>query len=430
MKIQGYRFALSACVAALLLAACGGAQPPIGAPGAIQEAPAVASTRAIVHDVRLASSSYDVFYNFGGYQGDGLHLSAGLLDANGALYGTTSGGGTHAGGTVFSITTSGTEEVLHSFACTRRRCSSSDGRFPNAALIDVNGTLYGTTSSGGSVACQKNGCGTVFSITKTGTEQVLHAFAGAPSDGSNPYASLIDVNGTLYGTTAGGGTNNDGTLFSITTSGTEQVLHSFAGAPSDGSNPYASLVNVNGTLYGTAFGGGTYKDGTVFSITTNGTERVLHSFAGASSDGANPSASLIDVSGELYGTTSAGGARGLGTVFSITKTGKEQLLYSFVGTPDGFYPTASLLYVDGLLYGTTLHGGTNNDGSIFSVTTSGAEQILHSFAGAPSDGANPAGSLIDVNSTLYGATSGGGNNGTRYNSDGTIFVLTPQTSGP
>jgi uncharacterized repeat protein (TIGR03803 family) len=214
--------------------------------------------------------------------------------------------------------------VLHSFG------GGADGKTPVAGLIDVKGHLYGTTRYGGAY-----GHGTVFSITPGGTEKVLHSFAGG-SDGAEPLASLIEVKGTLYGTTESGGANscdglgNCGTVFSITPSGTEKVLHSFAGG-SDGAFPVASLMNVKGRLYGTTAYGGTNQHhcgsscysagGTIFSITPSGTEKVLHSFA-KGTDGSYPSASLTDLGGTLYGTTELGGGSacqaGCGTVFALT----------------------------------------------------------------------------------------------------------------
>ena len=153
---------------------------------------------------------------------------------------------------------------------------------------------------------------------------MLHSFAGDP-DGAFPSASLLDVDGTLYGTTVGGGAYLScegtqfpkpcGTVFSITTAGLEKVLHSFAWT--DGAFPAAGLVNVNGTLYGTTSYGGTYGGGTIFSITKAGREKVLHSF-GKGTDGGDPSAALINVGDTLYGTTTLGGANSLGTVFSLT----------------------------------------------------------------------------------------------------------------
>jgi uncharacterized repeat protein (TIGR03803 family) len=235
---------------------------------------------------------------------------------NGTFYGTTEEGGPvgtncpRGCGTVFSIIPGGTEKVLYSFG------NGTDGAFPTAGLIDVNGTLYGTTELGGSqtgVGCG-GGCGTVFSITPGGKETVLHSFRGG-TDGEFPEAGLIDVNGTLYGTTSGGaGQYGDGTVFSITPGGKEKVLHNFSGG--DGAEPLATLLNVNGTLYGTTYQGG--GQGTVFSITLSGNVTVLYSFGGRSGDGAYPMSGLSYVNGTFYGTTFLGGAYDGGAVYSIT----------------------------------------------------------------------------------------------------------------
>ena len=222
--------------------------------------------------------------------------------------------------------------------------------------------------------------------------KVLHSFGGS-ADASNPYAGLLNVEGTLYGTTAYGGANGDGTVFSITPSGTETVLYSFKGGPGDGEYPFASLINVNGTLYGTTSQGGAYCSstggcGTVFSITPSGTETVLHSFGG-SGDGNGPLAGLINVKGKLYGTTMEGGANGDGTVFSIAPSGKESVRYSFKGgSGDGEFPLAGLINVKGKLYGTTVYGGASDNGTVFSITPSGRETVLYSFKGS-GDGATP-----------------------------------------
>jgi uncharacterized repeat protein (TIGR03803 family) len=133
-------------------------------------------------------------------------------------------------------------------------------------LIDVDGTLYGTTEGGGSCGGKIDGCGTVFKVTRSGKESVLHFF-GSGSDGDYPFAPLVDVDGALYGTTGGGGGDNsnpEGTIFRITAAGKENVLHSFTG--SDGAVPQAGLTDVNGTLYGTTDGGGASGNGTVFSL--------------------------------------------------------------------------------------------------------------------------------------------------------------------
>jgi uncharacterized repeat protein (TIGR03803 family) len=256
-----------------------------------------------------------------------------------------------------------------------------DGTYPLAALIELKGTLYGTTFYGGSYnTCgyDELECGTVFSITRGGTEKVMYSF-GKVNDGADPVASLIKVKGTFYGTTTNGGTQDEGTVFSVTPSGTEKVLHSF-GIGSDGAQPQASLIEVKGTLYGTTvIGGASGCDGvsicgTVFSITPSGTERVLHRFRGGTTDGAGPSASLINVKDTLYGTTPYGGpyacATGgsCGTVFSITPNGKEKVLHSFGAAGDGMQPAAGLIDVGGTLYGTTVAGGTYGNGTVFALT--------------------------------------------------------------
>jgi uncharacterized repeat protein (TIGR03803 family) len=306
------------------------------------------------------SGAETMLYSFKGGLGDGVGPQAGLLYVKGKLYGTTFLGGANVYGTLFSVMTSGKETVLHGFG------AYGDGKNPEASLLDVKGAIYGTTVYGGS--CYGYGfCGTVFSITTSGTETVLHSFGG-PGDGIYPYAALLDVKGTLYGTTYGGGANGDGTVFSLTPSGKETVLYSFKGGSGDGKDPYAGLINVKGTLYGATFQGGVNGDGTVFSITPSGKETVLYSFKGGSGDGEDPYATLLDVKGTLYGTTCYGGANGYGTVFSITTSGKETVLHSFSGSGDGEDPYAALINVKGTLYGTTFEGGTKDAGTVFSLS--------------------------------------------------------------
>jgi uncharacterized repeat protein (TIGR03803 family) len=313
------------------------------------------------------SGAETVLHRFRGR--NGYYPSAGLVDVNGTLDGTTEYGGANREGTVFSTTTSGKETVLHSFPS-----GSGDGAYPVAGLLSVNSTLYGTTASGGA-----NNKGTVFSITASGTETVLHSFGGS-GDGAYPYAGLIIVNGTLYGTTEEGGANCSassgcGTVFSITPSGTETVLYSFGSGSEDGTYPFAGLINLKGKLYGTTNAGGANCRsasggcGTVFSITTTGKETVLHSFGTGSEDGDYPVAGLFNVNGTLYGTTLEGGASCCGTVFAVTTSGKETVLHSFPsGSGDGENPYAGLINVNGTLYGTTDAGGANGDGTVFSLT--------------------------------------------------------------
>ena len=424
---------------ATISAGCGGLQLPVTAPGAMPESSRDASART---GVRIMTSSYRVVHTFS-HTRDGGRPAGSLLDVNGMLYGTTQFGGAgscyrEAGtgcGTVYVLDPkSGRKKVLYSF-----RGGSSDGASPNGGLIDVNGTLYGTTTYGGG-GCAYEGCGTVYSISPTGTETMLHSFHGQ-SDGQWPFAPLLNVNGTLYGTTAyGGGSCSCGTVYSISTGGSEKILYNFA-RKDDGDGPWAGLIDVNGTLYGTTLDGGSFGQGTVYSITTSGTEKVLYSFAN-SPDGANPTAGLIDVKGTLYGTTTTGGITGCqgvgqsgcGVVYSITTAGKEKVLYSFTPGQNAWYPSTGLVSMKGTMYGTTEAGGggygCGNEGCgiVYSITTMGYEAVLHVFSDSP-DGASPDATMIDVQGTLYGATAGGGGGKCVYYEHqvgcGTIFALTP-----
>ena len=317
---------------------------------------------------------YNVLYNFQGSP-DGAGPSGSLINVGGTLYGVTTGGGAYGLGSVFSITPSGNETVLYSFT------GEPDGNEPSGALVSVNGTLYGTTRSGGTSVfdCNPGGCGTVFSVTQGGQEAILHRFT-AGSDGFFPLGNLIFAHGKLYGTTfwGGAGSGSDcspdgcGIIYSITTNGTttsgvEQILHAFSGPP-DGERPRAGLTNDNGTLYGTTtLGGLACECGTVFSVDASGNEAVVYSFAGSPNDGATPFASLLNVNGTLYGTTSYGGpyqCRGVncGTVFAIAPSGSESIVHNFAGENissqrDGALPTAALAGFNGAIYGTTSAGG-------------------------------------------------------------------------
>lgn len=385
------------------------------APNSQSFEPATSSRRA----EDRAASSYQVIYRFSGRPGGAQGPWAGLINVDGTLYGTTFLGGASGVGTVFSVTPSGTETVLHSFG-------SSDGIFPKAGLINVKGTLYGATFSGGA-----SDDGTVYHVSTSGAEGVLYSFTGG-SDGESPYAGLFDSKGSLVGTTFFGGDNSKcrpgcGTIYKVNNAtGAKTLLYSFAGAP-DGARPQSGFVSNNGSLYGTTAGGGEFDKGTVFSLSPTGPESVVHSFKGGA-DGAQPEAGLINVNGTMYGTTYAGGASGLGTVFKITASGTETVLHSFSGGTDGAHPQAGLINVKGTLYGTTAGGGESGYGTVYSISTSGEETVLHTFGGIP-DGALPlAGRLVNVNGTLYGTTYGGGKaaavcaDGTGC---GTVFALTP-----
>lgn len=369
------------------------------------------------------TQQYKVLFGFGSnvYGDDGAYPLASLIKVNGVLYGTTAyggsyGSGSHVGyGTVFSISTIGAENVLYSFS------GGTDGAAPAGGLIYVKDRLCGTASAGGAY-----GLGTVFCVKMTGKSfRVLHAFRGGGTDGADPMAGLLEIRGRLYGTTAeggayGGSNYSGGTVFSVNVAtGNERVLHSFGGS-ADGAYPVAGLIDVNGTLYGTTEEGGQNGAGTVFGMSTAGKETTLYSFNGSLPAARNPIASLTMMNGMLYGTTYGGGSADWGAVFRLRLDGTdERVLHSFNNDgSDGIRPYAGLIAVRGVLFGTTYNGGTACRGSrgsgigcgtIFRVKTNGNERVLHSFGeNYKNDGLYPAASLININGTLYGTTVKGG----------------------
>jgi len=311
-----------------------------------------------------------------------------------------------------------TYRVLHSFSGGKK-----DGENPYSGLVrDAQGNFYGTTFQGG-----VSNNGTVFKLNKAGKETGLYSFTGYPSDGALPTAGLVrDAAGNLYGTTQEGGSDGFGTVFKLDTTGKETVLYSFTGSTQgDGAYPEAGVIrDAAGNLFGTTSEGGAFNLGAVFKVDATGKETVLYSFSGPPTDGASPAAGLTqDATGNLYGTTWQGGASSYGAVFELDTTGTEKMLYSFLGFPiDGASPTAGLVRdAAGNLYGTTQSGGSDNYGTVFKLDTMGKESVLHSFAGMGSgDGATPKfGPMVrDRNGSLYGTTSSGG-----VHNNGTVFQL-------
>jgi uncharacterized repeat protein (TIGR03803 family) len=311
-----------------------------------------------------------------------------------------------------------TESVLYSFT------GGADGGSPSTGLVlDAKGNFYGTTPAGGLLkhGCGTQGCGTVFELTPSGVETVLHTFTGTNDDGKFPDAPLLlDPSGNLYGTTVSGGANKQGTVFELTPTGTETVLYAFT-VGADGASPGGGLVrDAKLNLYGTTISGGHY-DGTVFELTPSGAETVLFTFDGQ--DGEYPATRLLRAAGNLYGTVSEGGGSpgcappGCGLIFEVTSGGIEGTLYTFTGAADGARPAGALLRdAQGNLYGTAAWGGTMNSscpqgcGTVYEVSPAPGSTwsltVLHSFTGE-GDGYHPVASLVrDAKGNLYGITSG------------------------
>jgi uncharacterized repeat protein (TIGR03803 family) len=340
-----------------------------------------------------------------------------------------------------------TEKVLHSFG------KGADGFSPESGLVaDANGNLYGTADSGGSIAV-----GMVYELTPKAGQWVYKAiynFKFNGRDGYGPWAGLIiDKAGNLYGTTEAGGLHDDGTVFELspTSSGgwTETVLHSFNGT--QGQAVFGGLtMDAAGNLYGTATGGGistgncsgfTYKGcGVVYELKHvkggGWAEEVLHYFDKDGTDGFTPYGTLaFDKTGNLYGTTSFGGAFNYGTVFKLTPSASgwtESIVHSFNNNgSDGFYPSGGVIFdASGNLYGATGNGvNTSTErGTVYELSPAGGgtwtETILYSFQSNGVDGTSPGPLTFDSAGNLFGATGIGGSN-----TFGTVFKLSPGSGG-
>ena len=362
---------------------------------------------------RAQAQSYSVLHNFASYPSDGAYPYAGLIiDSSGNLYGTTPAGGSDTRGVAFKLDASNSyaETVLHNFTLSY----PDDGAAPAAGLVmDSSGNLYGTTQVGGSY-----GNGVVFKLDASNSYAVLHNFTGGfqNDDGREPLAGLVmDSSGNLFGTTASGGSYGNGVVFKPDASNSYAVLHTFTGG-ADGSTPFAGLVmDSSGNLCGTTRGGGSRDSGVVFKLDASNSyaETVLYNFTGGA-DGSSPYAGLVmDSSGNLYGTTSAGGPFNYGVVFKLDASSNyaETVLHNFTGGADGGIPFAGLVMnSSGNLYGTTYLGGSYGDGVVFKLDASNsyAETVLHSFTGG-ADGSIPyAGLVMDFSGNMYGMAHGGG----------------------
>jgi uncharacterized repeat protein (TIGR03803 family) len=369
-------------------------------------------------------------YSFVNSPNDGAYSAAGLVQgSDGNFYGTASGGGTSTNGTVFRISPSGSYTNLYSFGSYPK-----DGAAPYGRLVQgSDGNFYGTTQDGGT-----NDEGTVFRISPSGSYANLYSFGSHPNDGAYSEAGLVQgSDGNFYGTTTEGGSTVNcesgcGTVFRISPSGSYTNLHSFVGRPNDGQGPAAGLVQgSDGNFYGTTEGGGTYGPGTVFRISPNGNYTNLYSFGSHPNDGAYSAAGLVQGSdGNFYGTTTDGGSNNCqcGTVFRISPNGSYSNLYSFAGSPtDGNDPQSGLVQGgDGNFYGTTWAGGTSTNGNVFQISPSGSYSNLYSFGSFPNEGANPNAGLVQgSDGNFYGTTYFGGTAGA-----GIVFKLTVPLNPP
>jgi len=344
-----------------------------------------------------------------------------------------------------SAASAATESVVYSF-----QNDGKDGHFPAAPVIEVGGTIYGTTYFGGTGGCLE-GCGAIYSVDPaTGTETVLYSFRKGANGGTPSPGALLHAGGRLFGTTADGGRRDVGSVFSLDLkTGTFETRYSFCNLDNctDGEAPTSGLLDWSGSLYGTTGAGGSGGSndgrGVVFSFDPDtGSETPLYSFnCSQTKCGAVPGTGLVRASHKLFGTTEYGG-RGCqsngdcGTVFSIDPLkGTHKVAYTFCAQQncaDGAEPNGALIVVNDVLYGVTRYGGgagnacaefTVGCGVVYSIDlTTHAETVLHAFEFNGTDGFEPLGALVYVNGMLYGTTPQGG-----AHNAGTVYSVDPST---
>jgi uncharacterized repeat protein (TIGR03803 family) len=316
----------------------------------------------------------------------------------------------------------------------------TNGAYPQymALAQGVDGNLYGTTGSGGVVACgggNAYGCGTIFKLAPAGLT-TLYSFCSQDdcTAGDGPASGLVlATDGNFYGTAGGGGNlgceapYGCGTVFKITSGGTLTPLNNFG--LSDAYPDSVLVQATDGSLYGTT------QDNTVFKITLGGTLTILHTFDGG--DGQYPVGGVVQgTDGNFYGTAVEGGrgcihGPGCGTVYKISPWGNRTTLHSFDGT-DGALPYGGLVQgVDGNFYGTTATGGVGNGvgGTVFKITPGGTLTTLYNFCSQSNctDGAGPYDTLVQAtDGNFYGTTAVGGTSVSCFGQGcGTIFRITP-----
>jgi uncharacterized repeat protein (TIGR03803 family) len=335
-----------------------------------------ANSMGTIFKINPNGTGYTDLLDFSGTT-NGNHPCGSLIYDGTYLYGTTNNGGTSNMGVVFKIKTDGTGYLkLLDF-------NGANGSYSAGGSLYYDGTfLYGMTSAGGASgsSCGGYGCGTIFKIMPSGTGYTkLFDFNG--TNGEATIGSLISDGTYLYGMTQSGGANNDGTIFKIKTDGTGYInLLDFNGA--NGNHPWGDLFYDGTFLYGLTSLGGTNSDGVIFKIKTDGSGYLkLFDFSGFPTDGANPYGSLIYDGTYLYGMTKQGGVtHDEGTIFKIMPNGTGFINVSDFNDPStGANPQGSLFSDGTNMYGMTSDGGANNDGTIFKISLlTGIKQTISS----------------------------------------------------
>ena len=380
------------------------------------------------------AQTFSVIHTFTGTGGDGAGPLAGVTLRGGALFGTTWYGG-YGFGTVYQMTHAGSNWTTVPIYIFPNR-TGPGGTMPDARVVfGPDSHLYGPAAGG------INNAGVVFdlvppvSFCKTvkcfWTENVLYSFSGSPDAGGPGEGDLIwDQHGNMYGTTAGGGTYSNGTVYEMTKVGsnwTETPIHSFSGP--EGGQPFSGVTfDHKGNLFGTTTSGGFFGYGTIYKLSQVSNQwQATKIYDFVNSEGPNNAGLVVDSAGNLYGATQDGGTGGGGEIFELTANSYAfKVLYNFAGPLySGCGPNRNLtLDSSGNLYGATSCDGAYQKGNVFKLTKTGESWVytsLYDFTGGD-DGAVPISSVtIDADGTLYGTTSaGGGSNGR-----GTVWRIMP-----
>jgi uncharacterized repeat protein (TIGR03803 family) len=290
--------------------------------------------------------------------GCGIRAIAAGNDGN--IYGACNSTSAHPNGYIWKLTLTGTFTDLHNF-------DGTDGANPLAPVLGTDGNVYGVTEAGGA-----NNLGTFYKLVpSTSKLTTLYTF-GANNIGYNVGCWIQGTNGNFYCSSGSGGGNGDGALFSMSTTGKVTLLHTFAGEPTDGSGGAGIVQSPDGNFYGSTAYGGTSNQGTIFKMTPSGAVTLLHSFNGTT-DGGYPAQGIsLGSDGNLYGTANdcASSCGTAWTAFRATRTGSFTVLHTFNGSSNGALPDASMVeFTDGLFYGVCEQGGSSGDGTLWTINT-------------------------------------------------------------
>lgn len=366
--------------------------------------------------ISCVTGSLSIVHHFAGAPDGAQPMGELMPDGDGNFYSTTLSGGTLDSGTLYKLDATGTVTVLHSLGA-----QASPPYGPRSGLArDASGNFYLAVYSGGTP-----NFGAIVKVDPAGSATILHEFDMTDPLGVFPSGSLfLARDGNLYGTTESRAAYHGGALFQITPAGASSLVHSFGDVAADALTPQGELAQDEaGNLYGASQDGGSAASGTVYKVSPGGAVTVIHSFGTGATTGLMPQEGITrDAAGNLYGTTAVGGGSGNpGTVFKVSPSGVATDLHAFsTASGDGYQPLGGVVAdANGNVFGTTSLGGAHGHGIVFKISRSGVYTVLHEFNPGAGDGGTPKATLtIATDGTLYGTTNAGGASG-----HGTIFKI-------